>query len=64
MINPKLQTRAPQLARFLREFRLPISDIQSMNGELNKGKPLAEITAGWIAAHRPQIAGWVKTAQA
>ena len=64
VINPRLQRRDPQAARLLGELRVPIDDIQAMMVELDKHKPLEQVTTEWIAAHRSQIDAWVKTAQA
>jgi glycine betaine/proline transport system substrate-binding protein len=64
VIHPALQQQQPQVARLLGELRVPIEDIQAMMVEVDKGKPLDEVTGAWIAAHRGQIDAWVKAANA
>lgn len=62
--HPGLEKRAPEVLNFLREFTLPIDDIQAMMVELDSGKALQEVTGAWIAAHAEAIKGWVAKAKA
>ncbi|MDY0330556.1 MAG: glycine betaine ABC transporter substrate-binding protein [Thiomonas sp.] len=60
IINPKLEKSAPRVVQFLRDFKLPLDDIQAMMVELNGGKSMPEVTAQWISAHQTQVDGWTK----
>lgn len=64
VIHPQLRARQPQVVRLLGEMRVPLDDIQAMMVELNKGKPLRQVTDAWITGHRKQVDAWVKAAQA
>lgn len=62
--NPALEKRAPDVVKFLREYKLPIDDIQAMMVQLDGGKSLPSVTANWIADHGDTVDGWVKAATA
>ncbi|GAN80871.1 glycine betaine/proline transport system substrate-binding protein [Acidocella aminolytica 101 = DSM 11237] len=58
IINPSLQKRAPKVVSFLRDFKLPLEDIEAMMVKLNNGEALSQVTAGWIKAHSAEVAAW------
>ena len=60
IVNPALEKRSPQVVAFLRQFKLPLDDIQAMMVQLDKGEPLAKVTAGWIDAHATEVAHWTQ----
>ncbi|WP_079416790.1 glycine betaine ABC transporter substrate-binding protein [Thiomonas intermedia] len=60
IVNPKLEKSAPRVVQFLRDFKLPLDDIQAMMVELNSGKSLPDVTAKWIADHQTQVNTWTQ----
>ncbi|MCE5388521.1 MAG: glycine betaine ABC transporter substrate-binding protein [Acidithiobacillus sp.] len=60
IINPELEKKAPRVVQFLRDFKLPLDDIQAMMDELNGGKTLSEVTSAWVKAHQKEIDSWTK----
>lgn len=61
IVNPGLEKREPDVVHFLREFKLPIEDIQSMMVELDGGKTVHEVTKQWLAGHAQDINTWVRS---
>ena len=60
IINPQLEKRAPRVVQFLREFKLPLDDIQAMMVELNGGKTMPQVTSAWVKAHQTEVDAWTK----
>jgi len=63
IIHPSLKEKAPDVVAFLRQFKLPIDDIQAMMVELDNGEPFEAVTQKWLDAHKAQIAQWVANAK-
>ena len=60
IINPKLERTAPRVVHFLRDFKLPLDEIQAMMVELNAGKSVPEVAAQWTKAHQAEINAWTR----
>lgn len=60
IIHPALAQRQPRIVAFLRRFRLPLDELQSMMVRLDRGEPLSRLTEGWIGEHADAIARWTR----
>ena len=60
IINPQLEKSAPRVVQFLRDYKMPLDDIQAMMVELNDGKTIPEVTSAWVTAHQAEIDAWTK----
>jgi glycine betaine/proline transport system substrate-binding protein len=63
VINPGLDTKAPQVVAFLKKFQWKPGEIDSVMLATENGAKPADAAGSWIAAHGDRVNSWVGGAQ-
>jgi glycine betaine/proline transport system substrate-binding protein len=63
VVNPGLDTKAPQVVAFLKKFQWKPGEIDSVMLATENGAKPADAAGSWIAAHGDRVNSWVGGAQ-
>ena len=59
-INKDLTEKAPKFAEFLKNFQIPLEDIEKLLAASEEsGTPAAELAKTWVADHKDEVEKWV-----